>query len=91
MYIEIPFSVHNCVSLTLAKAALESEFNSHESEMVLLRSEIRAACAQRFAPWQQATIEIMLAISLGVRQSTSSIVHTLISAELPRHDHSIIA
>jgi len=30
----------------------------------LLRSEIRAACAQSFAPRQQATIEIMLAISL---------------------------
>jgi len=26
--------------------------------MGLLRSEIRAACAQSFAPWQQATIEI---------------------------------
>jgi len=26
----------------------------------------RAACAQSFAPWQQATIEIMLAISLTV-------------------------
>jgi len=26
---------------------------------ILLRSEIRAACAQSFAPWQQATIEIM--------------------------------
>jgi len=29
-----------------------------------LRSETRAACAQNFALWQQATIEIMLAISL---------------------------
>ena len=27
----------------------------------------QAACAQSFAPWQQATIEIMLAISLRVR------------------------
>ena len=26
----------------------------------------RAACAQSFAPWQQATIEIMLAISLTI-------------------------
>jgi len=26
----------------------------------------RAVCAQSFAPWQQATIEIMLAISLRV-------------------------
>jgi len=26
----------------------------------------RAACAQSFAPWQQATIEIMLAISLSI-------------------------
>jgi len=32
--------------------------------VVLLRSETRAACAQSFAPWQQATIEIMPAISL---------------------------
>jgi len=48
----------------------------------------RAACAQSFAPWQQATIEIMLAISLRVRWSSCSIVHTLISAELPRRNLS---
>ena len=30
----------------------------HLSSLVLLRSESRAACAQSFAPWQQATIEI---------------------------------
>jgi len=29
-------------------------------------SEIPKACSQRFAPWQQATIEIMLAISLTI-------------------------
>jgi len=29
----------------------------------------RAACAQSFAPWQQATIEIMLAISLTIARS----------------------
>jgi len=27
----------------------------------------RAACARSFTPWQQATIEIMLAITLCVR------------------------
>jgi len=43
----------------------------------------QAACAQSFAPWQQATIEIMLAISLRVRL-LRSIVHTSISAEFPR-------
>jgi len=32
----------------------------------LLQSEIRAACTQIFAPRQQATIEIMLAISLAI-------------------------
>jgi len=31
-----------------------------------LRWEIPAACAQSFAPWQQATIAIMLAISLTI-------------------------
>ena len=31
----------------------------------------RAACAQNFAPWQQATIEIMLAISLTIACSQS--------------------
>ena len=31
------------------------------------------------------------AITLRVRQSSSSIVHKLVSAELPRHDNSIIA
>ena len=35
----------------------------------------RVACAQSFAPWQQATIEIMLAISLRVRLSLRSIIH----------------
>jgi len=29
------------------------------SQIHVLRSEIRAACAQSFASWQQATIEIM--------------------------------
>ena len=33
---------------------------------LLLQSEIRAACTQIFAPRQQATIEIMLAISLAI-------------------------
>ena len=47
-----------------------------------------AACAQCFAPRQQATIEIMLAISLCVRLSLRSIVHMLISAELPRRNLS---
>jgi len=28
--------------------------------------QFRAACAQSFAPWQQPTIEIMLAISLTI-------------------------
>jgi len=32
--------------------------------VLLLQEETRAASAQSFAPWQQATIEIMLAISL---------------------------
>ena len=40
----------------------------------------RAACAQSFAPWQQARIEIMLAISLRVCLSLRSIVHKSISA-----------
>ena len=48
----------------------------------------RVVCAQSFAPWQQATIEIMLAISLCVRLSLRSIVHTLISPELPRRNLS---
>ena len=39
-------------------------FESHLS--LLLRSETRTACVQSFAPWQQATIEIMLAISLTI-------------------------
>ena len=48
----------------------------------------RVVCAQSFAPWQQATIEIMLAISLCVRLSLRSIDHTLISAELPHRNLS---
>jgi len=35
----------------------------------------RAACAQSFAPWQQATIEIMLAISLAVASYDGVILH----------------
>ena len=48
----------------------------------------RAACAQSFTPRQQATIEIMLATSLCIRLLLRSIVHMLISPELPRRNLS---
>jgi len=41
----------------------------------------RAACAQSFAPWQQATIEIMLAISLTIACS----LYTYDGVILPAH------
>jgi len=41
----------------------------------------RAACAQSFAPWQQATIEIMLAISLTIACSR----YTYDGVILPAH------
>jgi len=41
-----------------------------ESLGILLRSEIRAASAQSFALRQQATIEVMLAISLAIACAT---------------------
>jgi len=43
----------------------------------------RAACAQSFATWQQATTEIMLSISIWVSLSLRSVVHKSILAELP--------
>ena len=64
----------------------------------------RAACAQSFALWQQATIEIMLAISLLLARATYIMVllfthilfvvnHTTNATppERLQHNHSIIA
>ena len=48
----------------------------------------RASCTQSFAPWPQATIVIMLAISLRVHWSLCSIVRMLTSAELTRRNLS---
>jgi len=59
----------------------------------VLRSKSRAAYTQSFALWQQATTEFTChdhsPCSLVV--TFNSIVHKLISAELPRHNHCFIA
>jgi len=47
----------NLAVLVLLRSETRPSHPSHNT--ILLRSETRAACAQSFASWQQATIEIM--------------------------------
>jgi len=58
---------------TICKTGLDPDSKKSESDHLYLKPDSyccdrksRAACAQSFAPWQQATIEIMLAISLTI-------------------------
>jgi len=51
----------HCISVPIATASEE-----RNASLLCCDRESRAACAQSFAPWQQATIEIMLAISRTV-------------------------
>ena len=59
--------------------------------MVLLRSKMPMACAQNFAPWQQATVEIMLAISLTVACSRYTYDGVILHAHPVRGESTINA
>jgi len=63
------------------KAELRTTFTSWLQHHFFCDRKSRAACAQSFAPWQQATIEIMLAISL----TTACSRYTYDGVILPAH------
>jgi len=54
----------------------------------------RAACAQSFAPWQQATIEITLVVTISKHNQLVTRFTSIIRGHSPRslhRDHSVIA
>ena len=69
-FTHVPFVVNHTINATPPEIATKSPpfcNEPHRSHVLCVKAEPRAACAQSFAPWQQATMEIMLAISLRVR------------------------
>jgi len=62
----VPCGRHPCLLIKREEMMINSEKLKLLPDYYCCDRKFRAACEQSFAPWQQATIEIMFAISLTI-------------------------